>query len=333
MQYFQIPTTETKLSRIALGSGSMGGGYNRNPITSEVMQTANKAIDAALESGINFFDHADIYSFYKSDEVFGRILQDRKELRSHVVIQTKCGIRPSWEVEGQSRFGTFDFSEAHILASVEGSLKRLHTDCLDFLLLHRPDPLCDPEEVDRAFNKLLRDGKVKHFGVSNHTAMQIEVLRKNLTVPLVFNQLRFNILFSSMLNSGTDFHANQPGDPLSATMTFDYCKLHGIIVQAYGPQQHGFLSDRILGNEKPESDFSSQILEIQKVVQRIAKDHDCPPDAIPLAWLMRLPHTVQPILGNLNPKRIRESCKASDIHLSREEWYELYAAGRGAPLA
>lgn len=327
MEFVTVGEQGPKVSRIIMGCMQMGGSWDNRALTAEDEKRAAAMTDAALECGINLFDHADFYSCFKSDEVFGRLLSQRPSLRSKILIQSKCGIRPPFG-ENAPRFGQYDFSSVHILRSVEEILRRLRTDHLDFLLLHRPDPLMDPDEVASAFRTLKDSGKVLHFGVSNHTSLQMELLQKHLDVPLVVNQLRLNIVFSSLLNGGVDFQVSKSGDPLPATMTWDYCRLHGITVQAYGPQQHGFLVDRGEPKEMPEKAFAPNFVKAQTVIERIANEHQVPKEAVSLAWLLRLPHPVQPVIGTTRPERIRASCQALDLKLSRDEWYELYIAGR-----
>ena len=331
MELYLVPGTEMKVSRIALGCMTMGGNWTKSPLTAEDERRANTAVDTALECGINFFDHADFYSCYKSDEVFGRFLKQRKGLRDKIIIQSKCGIRPSWETN-TDKVWMYDLSYEHIINAVEGILKRLGVDYIDSLLLHRPDPLCNPDEINRAFTDLIKQGKVKYFGVSNYSAMQIELLKKSLKFPLIFNQLRLNALFSAMINGGVDDQPVLPGDPLPATITWDYCRLYGIIIQAYSPEQLGYLSGRILDGEMPSSRFASRIWDIQKAIKRIAQAHNSSTDTVVLSWLFKLPHTVQPVIGTTNPKRIKDACLAINMQLSREEWYEIYTAGRGGQI-
>lgn len=271
-------------------------------------------IQTALEEGANFFDHADIYGGGKSEEVFGEAIQMNDTLREKVILQSKCGIRK----------GMFDFSKEHILGSVDGILKRLRTDYLDILLLHRPDALVEPEEVAEAFDILKSTGKVKHFGVSNQNPMQIELLKKYVQQPLVVNQLQLSIANANMISNGinvnmvNDSAINRDGSVL------DYCRLHDITIQPWSPFQYGFFEGVFLGNEK--------FPELNKKIDEIAEKYSVSSTTIALAWILRHPANMQPVTGTMNLTRLKECAKASEIRLTREEWYEIYrAAGNILP--
>ncbi|ECW2870395.1 aldo/keto reductase family oxidoreductase [Listeria monocytogenes] len=277
-------------------------------------EDANKVINTALENGIDFFDHADIYGGGKSEEVFADAIDMNATIREKMILQSKCGIRQ----------GFFDFSKEHIIASVEGSLKRLKTDYLDTLLLHRPDTLFEPEEVAAAFTELEKSGKVRHFGVSNQNPGQIELLKKYVDQELIANQLQFSIMHTGMIDTG--FNVNMTIDPSLDRDggILEYSRLNNMTIQAWSPFQYGFFEGVFLDNDK--------FPELNKVIDKIAADKGVTNSAIAVAWIQRHPASFQTVVGTMNPGRISDIAKASDVTLSREEWYEIYrAAGNQLP--
>ncbi|EAF1965648.1 aldo/keto reductase family oxidoreductase [Listeria monocytogenes] len=277
-------------------------------------EDANKVINTALENGIDFFDHADIYGGGKSEEVFADAIDMNATIREKMILQSKCGIRQ----------GFFDFSKEHIIASVEGSLKRLKTDYLDTLLLHRPDTLFEPEEVAAAFTELEKSGKVRHFGVSNQNPGQIELLKKYVDQELIANQLQFSIMHTGMIDTG--FNVNMTIDPSLDRDggILEYSRLNNMTIQAWSPFQYGFFEGVFLDNDK--------FPELNKVIDKIAADKGVTNSAIAVAWIQRHPASFQTVVGTMNPGRIADIAKASDVTLSREEWYEIYrAAGNQLP--
>ncbi len=278
------------------------------------VKEADHLIRTALDAGINLFDHADIYGAGKSEIIFSNTLKDTPSLRDEMFLQSKCGIRK----------GFFDFSKDHILNSVDEILKRLGTDYLDVLLLHRPDTLVEPEEVASAFDALHKSGKVRHFGVSNQNPMQIELLQKYVNQKLIANQLQFSIAHSGMIDTGINVNMNvNPGIDRDGSI-LDYCRLHDITIQAWSPFQYGFFDGVFLDNDK--------FPELNKVIDRIADEYSVTNTAIATAWIMRHPATIQPVIGTTNPQRVKDICKAYEIALTREEWYEIYrAAGNELP--
>ncbi len=269
-------------------------------------------IDTALAGGTNFFDHADIYGGGRSEEVFGNAIASLN--RDELIIQTKCGIRR----------GMFDFSYEHIINSVDGSLKRLGTEYIDVLLLHRPDALCEPEEVARAFDELRASGKVRHFGVSNQNPYQIQLLESCLDMPICANQLQFSIMHAPMIQSGinvnmyNDSAVNRDGGVL------DFCRLNKITVQPWSPMQYGFFEGCFVDNEK--------FPELNAKLEEIGNKYGVSKTAIAFAWILRHPAKMQPVTGTTNLTRLADCIKAADIDLTREEWYEIYrAAGNILP--
>lgn len=308
-------------SRLVLGCMPFGGGWNRDPITKEDLLKAEKAVDAALSIGISMFDHANVYTMGKAEESFGHILKGKPGLREQIVIQSKCGIRFG---EG-SVPGRFDFSKEHILGAVEGILHRLGVDYLDVLLLHRPDPLVEPEEVAEAFGKLKASGKVRYFGVSNMSAAQIRFLQQALPDQLAVNQLEMSLARLDWLDQG--IHVNQKA---GTTVNFseglmEYCQMEKIQIQAWGPLAQGKFSGRSVENE------SENIRKTAELVKQMAAAKETTPEAIVLGWLMRHPAMIQPVIGTANAERII-ACKDAERQsqlMTREEWYSLYVSGRG----
>src|SRR5687768_5684290 len=318
MQTYRLGTSDLNVTRIGYGCMLIGGSWDDTPLTDSIRKAAMHSVRTALDAGINFFDHADIYCHGKSEEVFAELWKDSPHLRQQIYLQTKCGIR----------FGPphrFDFSYEHIINSVEGNLRRLQTDYVDVLLLHRPDPLVEPEEVARAFEELSRSGKVRWFGVSNHTAAQMELLRAFLNQPIVTNQVEFNLIHTHMLDEGIVF--NQYNARLTRNEgVMEYCRLHNITLQAWGPLASG----RLTGRKRPKEERHVQATATR--VAQMAKEKGVSPEAILSAWIMRHPARIQPLPGTTNPERIRAACQAEQVSLTREEWYELFVAGRGEKL-
>lgn len=276
---------------------------------------AERFVHAALDQGAYFFDHADIYGDGDCESVFAKAIHMNSTVREKVLLQSKCGIR---------RGVAFDFSKDHILKSVDGSLKRLNTEYLDVLLLHRPDALVEPEEVAEAFDILNSNGKVRHFGVSNQNPMQIKLLKRYVRQPIVANQLQLSITNATMISQGQhvnmqdDFAVNRDGSVL------DYCRLHDITIQPWSPFQYGMFEGVFLGNEK--------FPVLNRKIDEIAAKYSVSNTTITLAWLLRHPAGMQPVTGTMNIQRLKDCVKAAGIRLTREEWYEIYlAAGNTLP--
>lgn len=310
-------------SRLVLGCMGFGGGWNRNPVTANDLKEAHAAVETALSAGITMFDHADIYAYGKAEQVFGQVLQERPELREQMVIQSKCGIRFD---EGLGRPARYDFSEEHILASVDGILSRLGVDSLDILLLHRPDPLMEPEEVAGAFEKLKQGGKVKGFGVSNMSPMQIRYLQSCLDAPLLVNQLELNLAKLDWLEAGVLVNQKEGAAVSFPDGTLEFCQMEQIQIQAWSPLAKGVFTGRELENQ-PES-----VRQTAALVQELAVQKGASPEGIVLAWLMRHPAGIQPVLGTIRPERIQASAEALRVSLTREEWYTLYVSSRGRKM-
>lgn len=310
MRTFTLPGTSIEAPNVVLGLMR---------IQEKTDEEVQELVGAARDAGITFFDHADIYgsSLHGCERRFAEALQLSPSEREEITIQSKAGIVP----EGPY----FDFSYERITEEVNGSLEALGTDYLDILLLHRPDALVEPEEVARAFDELEASGKVRAFGVSNHTPAQIELLRRYVRQPLVANQLQLSITHAPAIAQG--IAANMQGLDQSIDRTLgmiDYCRLNDITVQAWSPFQAGFFDGPFLGSERYP--------ELNAVIDRLAAKYDVPAEAIAVAWITRHPAQMQVVLGTTSPERVSAAAQGSDINLTRPEWYELFrAAGYTVP--
>lgn len=275
---------------------------------------ADGLLNAALDVGIDFFDHADVYGGGKSEQVFADALSRSSIAREKIILQSKCGIRQ----------GMFDFSRDHILSAVEGSLSRLKTDYLDVLLLHRPDTLMEPEEIADAFSQLHQSGKVRHFGVSNMSPGQVELVRKFVDQRIVANQLQLSLTNTGMIDSGINVNMEIDRSVDRDGGILEYCRLHDITIQPWSPFQYGFFDGVFLDNDK--------FPELNQAVNSLAEEKGVTNSAIAIAWLLRHPAKMQPIVGTTNPGRVRDIGRASSIEMTRQEWYALYlAAGNMLP--
>ncbi len=279
-------------------------------------QQAERFVKTSLEMGANFFDHADLYGAGKCEEIFADAIQMNPSVREKMILQSKCGIRPDK--------GMFDFSKEHILTSVDGILKRLRTDYLDILLLHRPDTLVEPEEVAEAFDQLERSGKVRHFGVSNQNPMQIQLLKKYVKQPIVANQLQLSITNATMISQGFNVNMENGAAVNRDGSILDFCRLNDITIQPWSPFQYGFFEGVFLGNEK--------FPELNKKIDEVAAKYGVSNTTIAIAWLLRHPANMQPVTGTMNLERLADCVKAAEITLTREEWYGIFrAAGNILP--
>lgn len=308
MKYISIANTDLQVSNIIMGNMRL---------TQLSLTEAENLIRTAMEEGINFFDHADIYGKGQCEEIFSDAIQMNPSIREKMILQSKCGIR--------SPENYFDFSKEHIIESVHGILKRLKTDYLDLLLLHRPDPLMEPAEVAEAFEELQTSGKVKYFGVSNHNPAQIELLQKYIPQRLVVNQLQLSIAHTPLIDSGITLNMKTNQAINRDSSILEYCRLHDITMQAWSPFQNGFFEGPFLGDLE-------RFPELNKVIDSIADKYGVTNTSIATAWITRHPANIQVVLGTTNSGRMREACKGSEITLTREEWYLIYkAAGNIVP--
>lgn len=305
------------MKKIKLGSSnlevpSIAVGCMR--LSSLTIEEAEKFILTCQEEGANFFDHADIYGQGECESLFGKVLQRNRGLRKELFIQSKCGIVPG---------KMYDFSKEHIIKSVDESLKRLQTDHLELLALHRPDALMEPEEVAFAFEQLKKQGKVQYFGVSNMNPMQIELLKKFLTVPILVNQLQFSAPVSNMIASGLEVNMTTEGSMNRDGGVLDYCRLHNVTIQAWSPFQRPNWQGVFLDCKEYE--------KLNQVLETIAIKYGASKTMIATAWILRHPANMQVIAGTTKVDRMKEILEASKICLTRSEWYQIYLSA-GHPL-
>ncbi|MCU1543828.1 MAG: aldo/keto reductase [Microbacteriaceae bacterium] len=311
MKTFTLPGTEIVAPNVVLGLMR---------IADKTDDEVRELVTTARDAGIDFLDHADVYGdeLHGCERRFAEAMRLTPAERAELTIQTKAGI---------VRDGPyFDFSYEHIIESVEGSLSALDTDYIDILLLHRPDALVEPEEVARAFDELESSGKVRAFGVSNHTPRQIDLLKRYVRQPIVANQLQLSITHAPIIAQGVA--ANMTAETQSITLDgggiLDYCRLNDITVQAWSPFQAGFFTGVFLG--------SPDYPELNAVIDRLAAAYDVPAIAIATAWITRHPANMQVVLGTTSPERVAGAARGSDVPLTRPEWYELFrAAGHIVP--
>ncbi len=299
MKYIQIPNSDMNASEISLGCMRISG---------MASQEIAALVHTAMDEGINFFDHADVYGGGQSEAKFAEAIQMNSSLREKMLLQTKAGIRQ----------GHYDFSKEHILEAVDGSLKRLQTEYVDVLLLHRPDALVEPEEVAEAFSILQESGKVRYFGVSNQNPMQIELLKKYVQQDLIINQLQLSIAHTGMIDAGINVNTLFDGAINRDGSILDYCRLNDILIQPWSPVMYGFFDGVFLDND--------EFPELNQKIDEIAASYHVTNTAIAIAWLLRHPARMQPIIGTTTPQRVKDSCQASDVNLTRVEWYEIYRA-------
>ncbi|MGB7961931.1 MAG: aldo/keto reductase [Propionicimonas sp.] len=299
----------------------LGGAWDAEGFGAAEVAHAEAAIEAALEIGITAFDHADIYGNGKAEAVFGEVLVRSAGLRERILIQTKCGIL----LGSAHQPGRYDLSAAHILSSVAKSLDRLRVDSIDVLLLHRPDPLADPDEIASALSSLRQQGMVGQFGVSNMSGEQIAHLQAHLDMPLVANQLEMSLHRRDWLEAGVLVNTTDAADNGFPLGTIEHCVSHGIGLQAWGALAQG----RFTGGQQTSADQATA-----RLVTSLAEEHGTTPESIVLWWLQRHPAGIAPVIGTTDPGRIR-SCRdavSQAPQLSREEWYRLWVTARGERL-
>ena len=268
-------------------------------ISDMAVSRVQELLETAVEEGINYFDHADLYGHGASEELFAKAMGQKPSLRERIYLQSKCGIRDDG---GLFRY---DFSKSHILKSVDGILKRLNADYLDALLLHR-------------------SGKVRSFGVSNQSPMLIELLQKYVNQPLVINQLQFGVAHTPMLDQELFFNMTADQSVDRSSEILEYCRLKDIAIQAWSPFQYGFFEGVYLDNAK----FGP----LNDTLDAIGRKYGVSKAAVGVAWILRHPAKTQVIVGTTNPERLKAMCKGSEVVLTREEWYEIYrAAGHKIP--
>lgn len=306
MKQIRWGASDQNVSAVALGCMRLTGLSPRE---------AAAYLETAAELGVTFFDHADIYGGGQCETLFAEALQQSTLCRENIWIQSKCAIVPGI---------MYDFSHEHILTSVDGILKRLNTPYLDSLLLHRPDALCEPEEVAEAFDRLYTSGKVRHFGVSNHTPSQILLLETCVDQPIEANQLQFGLGHTGLIRSGMECNMESDGAVHRDGEILNFCRINGITVQTWSPFQYGMFQGSFLDNPK--------FPELNAKLQQIAEAYGVSKTTVAAAWILRHPAGMQLIAGTMSPEHLRDICQAADIRLTRRQWYELYlAAGNILP--
>ena len=314
MEPVTLGTSSIAASRISYGCWRIAGAWERAEVTPEREVIGRRAIAAAYEAGITLFDNADVYCSGEGERIFGQVLKEISEMRDGVVIATKCGIRRQGDPQPESPY-RYDFSAGHIVWSCEQSLKRLGVDHIDVYLLHRPDYLCAPDEVANAFSRLKKAGKAREFGVSNFRPSQVAMLQKACPMLLIVNQVEISLAKLDCLHDGT----------------LDQCLSEKLTPMAWSP-----LGGGRLGTNDPidlrDPDHARRI-HLRETLDLIARERGSTRSAVALAWLLRHPAKILPILGSTDPKRIQEMAQAVDLELSREEWYRLLEAALGHRLA
>lgn len=306
MKQLYIGETNWQASAVALGIMRM------NSLTPD---KAAKAIDTAYDSGINYIDSADIYGDGDSEKVFGEALKKTAVKREDLYIQSKGGI-----ISGQR----YDFSKQHLIDAVDGSLKRLGVDYLDSFLLHRPDPLMELDEVAEAFDELQKDGKVRHFGVSNFNPQQYQLVQESVDQRLMINQLQFRIMHTGMIDFGMHTNMTDPRSINHDGGIIEFSRRMGVTIQAWSPFQYGMFAGTFINNDK--------FPELNQKLQELADKYKVSKNAIATAWILRHPANIQVIIGTMNPEHIADSAKGGDIDLTKQEWYDIYfAAGNDLP--
>jgi predicted oxidoreductase len=313
MQAIPLGVSSLFSSRLAYGCWRLAGTWNPAEVTPDSQARGVRAVITAYEAGYSLFDHADIYCRGAAERIFGAALKQVSGMRSRVVIATKCGVRFAGD-PGPEAPGRYDFAAAHIIRSCEGSLQRLGVETIDLYQLHRPDYLANPEEVAGAFTQLRESGKVRYFGVSNFRPSLLTALQAACPMPLVVNQAEISLARLNCFEDGT----------------LDQCLTERITPLAWSPLAQGLLGD---GSTFPGGKKTAPAAErIAPVLKRIAQAHGVSPANVAFAWLLKHPSRIVPIVGSVNPDRIRDAVKSVAVDLTREDWYHLLIAARGEPM-
>ena len=308
-----FPLASLNVSRLAYGCWRIAGTWDPTKVTPARQAAGRAAILAAHDAGFTFFDQADIYCHGETEKILGQVLKETPALRKRLVIATKCGIRMAGEPSANSPY-RYDFSSDYITRSCEQSLKRLGIETIDLYQLHRPDFLMDPTEIAGAFNKLWQSGKVREFGVSNFRPEQVTALQSACPMKLAVNQVEISLANVSRFEDGT----------------LDQCLAQSIIPMAWSPLAGGQLGDgakKILPSQK-----GYKTRPIKAALDRVAKARGVTRVEVAIAWLLRHPANIVPIIGSAEPENIRRAARAAELCLSREEWYQLFEAARGERL-
>lgn len=282
-------------------------------ITRVPREDSDRLIKTALDLGIDYFDHADVYAAGESERLFGQILDLKGSVREKIKIQSKCTL-----VRDANETLYNDSTKEYLLHSVDKVLSRLNTDYLDAFLLHAADTLVEPEEVGEAFEILLANGKVRHFGVSNHKPLQIELLQKYSKVKLAICQMQLSAAYTDLIDSSGSFRLMPDAAKEKNGDILTWCRLNDVTIQAWSPFQFGFYGGIFLGNENYP--------RLNGVINRLAEEKGVSPSVISVAWILRHPAIIQPLIGTTNADRLRDIAHAVDIEITRAEWYEIYKA-------
>lgn len=306
-----LGSSEISVSRLAYGCMRLSGSWDRTKVDAEVIKRGIASLEAAVEAGYTFFDHADIYGDTACESIFGEALKLHPDWRDNLVIATKCGI--CFEDEPAAGMPhRYDFSHRHIVESVEGSLQRLGVETIDLLMLHRPDFLADPEEVAFAFNDLHEAGKVREFGVSNFRPSLLSMVQSALDFPLLVNQVEIHPLHLECFTDGT----------------LDQCLERDITPMAWSPVAQG----RVAAGAVPAADAPAHVAGLLAVLDKFADAYGVDRTVIVLAWLLRHPSGIIPVVGTVKPENIRNAVRATEIEMDRETWYHILRAARGVKL-
>lgn len=313
MQTIPLGVSSFQTSRLAYGCWRVAGTWNPAEVTPESRQAGLRAIIAAYECGYTFFDNADIYCAGEAERILGVALKEVTEMRDRILVATKCGIRPPGSPRPESP-QRYDFSAQHIVRSCEESLRRMEIEAIDVFMLHRPDYLADPQEIAQAFSDLKASGKVRHFGVSNFRPTLVTALQVACPMPLIVHQVEISLANHSAFTDGT----------------LDQCLIERITPLAWSPLAGGLIG----GGSKAllPSQQAYRTEGIIPVLDSIARKRGVSRAAVALAWLLKRPARIVPVIGTTDPIRIREAAQAAMLTLHREEWYSLLLAARGEPL-
>jgi predicted oxidoreductase len=296
-------------TRLAYGCMRVAGTWERDKFSTEMEEIGQRAVLSAFDAGYTHFDHADIYGVGLSEEIFGRVLKKAPSMRKQILIATKCGIRFAGDPQPASPH-RWDFSKEHILHSCEGSLKRMGIDCIDLFMLHRPDFLADPSEIAGAFSSLKKDGKVREFGVSNFRPSLFSAVQSACPMPLIVNQVEVHIARLACFEDGT----------------LDQCLQENITPVSWSPLAGGLLSDG--GRVDPKDLRVSGLGALLNMMDSMAQKYGVSRSVLAIAWLLKHPSKIIPIVGSVKPERILDAVKADSLNLSREDWYSILVAGR-----
>ncbi len=313
MENQTLGTSSLVSSRLAYGCWRIGGSCETSEVSPERQATGVQAVLAAYEAGITLFDNADIYCGGEAERIFGAALRELPDMRQRILVASKCGIRKQGDPQPDAPY-RYDFSQGHIVWSCEQSLKRMGVECIDLYMLHRPDFLWVPEEVAGAFSRLQQSGKVRQFGVSNFKPSQVATLQKACPMPLVVNQVEISLMRTDCIQDGT----------------LDQCQSEKITAMAWSPLAAGRIASNIQIDLRDHDHVRRS--HLRETLDSIARDHSSSRPVVAIAWLLRHPAKILPVLGSTDPKRIKELTAAVDVVLSREEWYRLLEASQGGRL-